>query len=78
MKQVIVPATVWSEVVRQLAEIKNAVTANDLLNRKQACEVLGVTSKTLSNYLASGRVVPDSINELGHQFFSRRRLLGIK
>ena len=77
-KTVIIPASTWFELTRQLNEISNAIQANDLVNREEACKVLNVSSKTLTNYLALGKITPDTINELDQMFFSRARLVGLK
>ena len=76
-KTVIIPASTWFELTRQLNEISNAIQANDLVNREEACKVLNVSSKTLTNYLAMGKITPDSVNELDQMFFSRSRLVGL-
>jgi hypothetical protein len=64
---------VLNQITRQLAEIKQAVAANDLVNRKVACEILDIDSKTFTNK----KIAPDSINDYGQKFYSRKKLLGI-
>jgi len=77
-KTVIIPASTWFELTRQLNEISNAIQANDLVGREEACKILNISSKTLTNYLALGKITPDTINELDQMFFSRARLVGLK
>lgn len=47
--------------------------ANDLVSRKVACEILDIDSRTFTNK----KIAPDSINDYGQKFYSRKKLLGI-
>ena len=72
-----IPRTDWRQMQQEIKQIKHFVESNDMLNREQACELLNISSKTLTNYLALGKITPDGTNELGQIFFSRKKLVGL-
>jgi hypothetical protein len=63
---------------RQLAEIRTFIEVSDIVNRKQALDILGIQSTTLTNYICNGKILVISRNQAGQCFFSRKQLLGIK
>ena len=62
---------------RQLAELKQMLNIDDIVNRKTALEILDIDSKTLTNYIGQGKVRVVSRNAAGQAFFSRKELLGL-
>lgn len=62
---------------RQLAELREVLQVNDLVNKKQAMQITGVTSGTFDVYVSQGKYVVVSRNKAGQAFFSRKQLLGI-
>jgi hypothetical protein len=73
-KTVVIPASTWFELTRQLNAISSAIQVNDLVNREEACKVLGWSS----DYFSKKKIAPDSINDFGVKFYSRSKLLGLK
>jgi hypothetical protein len=72
-----VPRSDWQEMKKAIKAINEQVVLNDLVSREEACRILGISSRVLTNYLSAGKIAPDSINALNQQFFSRKKLLGL-
>lgn len=68
-----IPRSEWRQLKEAIETIAADAKVSDLLNRKQACELLDLDSKTFTNK----KIQPDSINEFGQKFYSRKKLLGI-
>lgn len=69
-----IPRSDWREMKEAIEAFKELVIINDLVNRKQACEIMGWSTKTFSTY----QIPYDHKNEHGVRFYSRKRLLGLK
>ena len=63
---------------RQLAELRAFMEVNDIVNRKQALEILNIEASTLSSYISEGKIIVVSRNKAGQAFFSRTQLMGLK
>lgn len=63
---------------RQLAELRTILEISDIVNRKEALEILDIDSKTLTNYIGVGKIIVVSRNAAGQAFFSRKQLMGLK
>ena len=63
---------------RQLAELRSFMQVNDIVNRKEALQILDITPKVLTNYICQNKVQVVSRNKAGQCFFSRMQLLGLK
>ncbi len=63
---------------RQLAELRQIMEVSDVVNKKQALEIMGISSRSLTNYICLGKVVVISRNAAGQPFFSRKQLMGLK
>lgn len=73
-REVTIPHTVFVEITRTLAQLKQAIVIDDLITKEEACVLLNWSPKYFTN-----RQVPyDSINEMGVKFYSRQRLKGLK
>ena len=66
------------QINRQLAELRSFIEVNDIINRQQAIEIMGVNAKTFTNYVFAGKVLVVSTNAAGQKFFSRKQILGLK
>jgi len=66
------------QINRQLAELRSFIEVNDIINRQQAIEIMGINAKTFTNYICTGKVLVVSTNAAGQKFFSRRQILGLK
>jgi hypothetical protein len=67
------PRSDWREMKEAIQIIAAQAKINDLVNRKTACEILDIDSKTFTNK----KIEPDSVNEFGQKFYSRKKLLGL-
>jgi hypothetical protein len=68
-----IPRSEWQGMRRAIEAFNQNAEANDLINREQACELLGITAKTFCNR----KIVYEVINEHGDKFYSRKKLLGL-
>lgn len=64
-------------ISRQIAELRQIMDVQDIVNRRTALEILDVTPETLSVYISTGKVRVVSRNAAGQAFFSRKNLLGL-
>jgi hypothetical protein len=69
-----IPRSDWRALKEAIQIIATNEIANDLVNRKTACEILDIDTSTFTNK----KIQPDSINEFGQKFYSRKKLLGLK
>lgn len=51
----------------------------EMINEREACELLGITKRTLCNYIYSGRIPVDhySVGVGGNKFFFKNKLMGL-
>ncbi|MGN6354610.1 MAG: hypothetical protein ACTHLB_14555 [Parafilimonas sp.] len=69
-----IPRSDWRALKEAIQSISINSQVADLVNREQACEILGIDSKTFTNK----KIKPDSVNGYGQKFYSRAKLLGLK
>lgn len=62
---------------RQLAEIRQALQLEDLVNKAEAIKIVGVTRNSFNVYVSQGKYVVASRNAAGQPFFSRKQLMGM-
>jgi hypothetical protein len=68
------------EVKRMLRESGRQESPPLLINEEEACSLLGICSKTLSNYISNG-TIPESMIVRGvgrKKFFDKEKLIGVK
>lgn len=68
-----IPRSEWKQLKEAIQIIAADAKVNDLVNRKQALEILDLDSKTFTNK----KIKPDAVNAFGQKFYSRKKLLGI-
>lgn len=68
-----IPRSDWKAVKEAIQIIAASEKANDLVNRKRALEILGIDTATFT----ARKIKPDSVNEYGQKFYSRKKLLGL-
>jgi len=66
------------QINRQLAELRSFIELSDIINRQQALDIMGISSKAFTNYICQGKILIVSTNAAGQKFFSRRQILGLK
>lgn len=69
-----IPRSDWRALKEAIQLIAISSKTSDLVNREQACAILGIDSKTFTNK----KIKPDSVNGYGQKFYSRAKLLGLK
>lgn len=68
-----IPRSEWRQLKEAIETIAAGAKADDLINRKQALELLGIDTTTFT----ARKIKADSTNEYGQKFYSRKKLLGL-
>ena len=61
----------------ELAFLKQADTAKDVISRDEAIKLLGIARQTFANYLSAGIIKAATVGGK-KKFFSRKEILGLK
>lgn len=74
-----IPTAELNRMKKTLAEIKNYLEASEMINEQQACELLGISRSTLTNYMCNGRIPKDyyTVGVGGNKFFNKSKLMGL-
>lgn len=68
-----IPRSEWRQLKEAIQTIAATAAADDLVNRKQALEILGIDTTSFT----ARKIKPDSRNIYGQKFYSRKKLLGL-
>lgn len=79
METISLPRTEWQQIKRILNRLDHAATQIEYVNESEACELLGITRRTLYNYCYNGKVPMDyyTTGVGGNKFFDKKKLMGL-
>lgn len=79
METITLPRTEWQQIKRILNRLDQAVSENEYVNESEACELLGISRRTLYNYIYNGRIPVDyyTTGVGGNKFFDKKKLMGL-
>ena len=68
------------ELKRMLRESKREESSPELVSEADVCVLLGISRKTLSNYISNGTIGIDMISTGvgGNKFFDKNKIMGVK
>lgn len=80
METITLPKSKWTRIEKILERLDEASTTAIYINEGEAAELLGVSRRTLSNYLYNGRIPMDcyTTGVGGNKFFDKTKLMGLK
>lgn len=79
METITLPRTEWQQIKRILNRLDQAVSEIEYVNESEACELLGITRRTLYNYIYNGKIPVDyyTTGVGGNKFFDKKKLMGL-
>ncbi len=79
MDTITLPKTEWQQIKRILQKLDQATSEIEYIGEAEACELLGITRRTLYNYVYSGKIPVDyyTTGIGGNKFFDKKKLMGL-
>jgi len=79
METISLPRNEWKQIKKILSRLDQAATMVEWVNEAEACELLGITRRTLYNYCYNGKVPMDyyTTGVGGNKFFDKKKLMGL-
>lgn len=80
METVTLPNAEWQQLKKLLRSIESEITKPEYVNEAEACELLGITRRSLYNYCYNGKIPMDyyTTGIGGNKFFDKKKLMGLK
>lgn len=80
METITLPKTEWQQIKRILQKLNDEIEAAEYVNEAEACELLGITRRSLYNYVYNGKIPMDyyTTGIGGNKFFDKKKLMGLK
>ena len=80
METITLPKTEWQQIRKILQRLNEEKEAAEYINEGEACELLGISRRTLYNYCYNGRIPMDhyTTGVGGNKFFDKQKLMGLK
>lgn len=79
METITLPRTEWQQIKKILHKLNQEMDAAEYINESEACELLGISRRTLYNYCYNGKI-PMSYYTTGiggNKFFDKKKLMGL-
>jgi hypothetical protein len=79
MENITLPRNEWQQIKRILNRLDQSASETEYVNEGEACELLGITRRTLYNYVYSGKIPVDyyTTGVGGNKFFDKKKLMGL-
>lgn len=79
METIALPRTEWQQIKRILNKLDQAASEVEYINESEACELLGISRRTLYNYCYNGKIPMDyyTTGVGGNKFFDKKKLMGL-
>lgn len=79
METITLPRSEWNQIKKVLHRLDQATSEIEYVNEAEACELLGITRRTLYNYCYSGKIPMDyyTTGIGGNKFFDKKKLMGL-
>lgn len=80
MENVALPKSEWNYLKRVLNKLHDAANEAEYINEGEAAELLGISRRTLGNYIYNGKIPMDcyTTGVGGNKFFDKKKLMGLK
>lgn len=80
METITLPKTEWQQIKKILQKLNDEMEAAEYVNEAEACELLGITRRSLYNYVYNGKIPMDyyTTGIGGNKFFDKKKLMGLK
>lgn len=80
METITLPKNEWQQIRRILQRLNEEKDAAEYINEGEAAELLGISRRTLYNYIYNGRIPMDhyTTGVGGNKFFDKQKLMGLK
>jgi excisionase family DNA binding protein len=80
METITLPKTEWQQIRKILQRLNEEKDAAEYINEGEAAELLGISRRTLYNYVYSGKIPMDHYTTGigGNKFFDKQKLMGLK
>lgn len=75
----VIPTTELNKMKRTLQRIDNMLSAQEMINEEEACKLLGITKRTIGNYVSNGNITKDmyTVGVGGNRFYYKQKLIGL-
>lgn len=79
METVALPRNEWQQIKRILNKLDQAASEVEYINESEACQLLGISRRTLYNYVYNGKIPMDyyTTGVGGNKFFDKKKLMGL-
>jgi len=79
METITLPKNEWQQIKKILEKLDEVASEIEYVNESEACEMLGITRRTLYNYCYNGKIPADyyTTGIGGNKFFDKRKLMGL-
>lgn len=79
METITLPKTEWMQIRKILHRLNEELDQVEYVNEAEACELLGITRRTLYNYVYNGKIPMDyyTTGIGGNKFFDKKKLMGL-
>ena len=66
-------------IEQRITSIEKALRVNVMIDENEACKILGITKRTLANYVYNGRIPKSYFTTAvnGARFFNKNKLIGL-
>jgi hypothetical protein len=79
METITIPKNEWQQIRKILTRLNQEVEAAEYVNESEACQLLGISRRTLYNYTYNGKIPMDyyTTGVGGNKFFDKKKLMGL-